>query len=88
MEQSYRYRKLESGWVRTHECAEIQAYNASFREVYEIEDASFEKVLILKELDQETYELNIAISDPDEDDFVDFEAIDVRYCHLCSEYLN
>lgn len=87
MEQSYRYRKLESGWVKTHECVEIQEYNASFREVYELNDEAFEKVMILKELDQETWEMNVAISDPDEDTFVEFEAVDIRYCPYCSEYL-
>lgn len=87
MEQSYRYRKLESGWVKTHECAEILSYNEAFREAYEIEDQAFEKVMILKELDQETWEMNIAVSDPDEEEFVEFEAVDIRYCPYCSEYL-
>lgn len=88
MEQSYSYRKLESGWVKTHECEEIKAYNASFREVYEIEDEAYEKVMILKEISEVTWELNVAISDADEEDFVEFEAIDIRYCPYCSEYLH
>lgn len=88
MEKSYSYRKLETGWVKTHECEEIKAYNASFKEVYEIEEEGFEKVLILKEIEDDTWELNVAISEGDEDDFVEFEAISVRYCPYCSEYLH
>lgn len=88
MEQSYSYRKLESGWVKTHECEEIKSYNIAFREAYEIEDADYEKVMILKEIEEETWELNIAISDADDEDFVEFEAIDIRYCPYCSEYLH
>jgi len=87
MDQSYRYRKLESGWVKTHECEELTEYNKSFREAYEIEDEVYEKVMILKEISESTWEMNIAVSDPDEDDFVEFEAIDIRYCPYCSEYL-
>jgi len=87
MDKSFSYRKLESGWVKTHECEEIKGYNVSFREAYEVEDEAYEKVLILKEVGDDTWELNVAISESDDEDFVEFEAIGIRYCPYCSEYL-
>jgi|GEM_PF-5251511 len=85
MENSNTYKKHDTGWIKVHECDEINNYNQAFRASNEIEEEDFEKVFIAKELDGTTWELNLEVSD--DEDYITYESIEIRYCPYCSEAL-
>lgn len=85
MESSNTYKKFDEGWLKLHECQKINEFNDNYRASNEIEDEAFQKVFISKELDGTNWELNLEVSD--DDDYVSYDAVEIRYCPFCSEAL-
>ncbi len=85
MENSNTYKKHDTDWLKVHECDQIKNYNGSLRADNGIEDEDYEKVFIAKELDGAVWELNLEVSD--DEDYVTYESIEIRYCPYCSEAL-
>ena len=85
MENNNTYKKFDSGWLMVHDCLQIGEYNSTYRENNAIEEEEFQKVFISKEIDGSSWELNLEVSD--DDDYITYESIDVRYCPYCSESL-
>lgn len=85
MESSNTYKKFDEGWLKVHDCQKISEFNEDYRATNEIDDEEFLKVFITKELAGTKWELNLEVSD--DDDYVTYEAVEVRYCPYCSDAL-
>lgn len=85
MESSNTYKKFDDVWLKLHDCQKINEFNEAYRVNNQIDDEDFLKVFITKELDSTTWELNLEVSDDDE--YVTYEAIEVRFCPYCSDAL-